>query len=332
MKILVTGGAGYVGSHACKALRAAGFEPVTFDNLSRGHRWAVKWGPLEQGDIRDAGALRKAIEVHRPAAVMHFAALCAAGDSVSDPAAYYQTNVNGTLTLLEAMRHAGIARIVFSSTCAIYGDSNLPRIPEDAAKNPVSPYGASKLMAERILADCAAAYGMSACCLRYFNAAGADPEGETGADHDPETLLIPVVLQAAAGKRAHVEVYGTDYPTPDGTGVRDFIHVTDLAEAHVLALKESLAAARGTTPGKFRAYNLGTGKGHSVKQVIDAARKITGRPITAIQRPRRPGDPIYAVADASLAARDLGWQPRYAALEAIVDSAWKWALKGPPGA
>ena len=316
--ILVTGGAGYVGSHACKALRAAGHEPVAYDNLVRGHRAAVKWGPFEQGDITDRQALRTVLRRYRPAAVMHFAALAYAGESVTDPAAYYGTNLAGSLSLLEAMRTEGVRDIVFSSTCAVYGQCALSRIPETAPRQPVSPYGFTKLSIERMLADYDAAYGLRSIALRYFNAAGADPDGEIGEWHDPETHLIPLVLQAASGHRPHVDIYGDDYPTPDGSCVRDYIHVADLADAHVRALK--LLLAQGGTP----AMNLGTGQGHSVKQVVEAARQVTGRPIRAELRPRRPGDPPSAIADATLAMRVLGWQPRFRSLDSMLETAWRW--------
>jgi UDP-glucose-4-epimerase GalE len=321
-KILVTGGAGYVGSHACKALRAAGYEPVSYDNLSRGHRWAVQWGPLEEGDLADGARLREVLERHRPAAVMHFAALAYAGESVTAPLQYYRVNVGGTLSLLEAMRAAGLRDLVFSSTCAIYGPCELARIPEAAPHQPVSPYGYSKLAVERMLADCAPAWGLRSIALRYFNAAGADPDGATGEVHEPETHLIPLVLQVAAGQRTHIEIYGDDYPTPDGTCVRDYIHVGDLADAHVRALQR-LPQHEG-----LRGYNLGTGRGYSVKQVVETARRVTGRPIRAEVRPRRAGDPPSAVADASLAGRELGWQPRFTALEPLLESAWRWHQHG----
>jgi len=319
--ILVTGGAGYVGSHACKALRAAGYEPVTFDNLSRGHRWAVKWGPFEEGDLADTARVRAVLQRYKPAAVMHFAALAYAGESVTQPLAYYRTNVAGTLSLLEAMQAEGVRGLVFSSTCAVYGERNgdgLESVPisEGPPYNPVSPYGFSKLAIERMLQDSSAAWGLRSVALRYFNAAGADPDGEIGEVHEPETHLIPLVLEAAAGQRSHIEIYGGDYPTPDGSCVRDYIHVADLADAHVRALGRLLQP--------FSAYNLGTGQGHSVKQVVDAARRVTGKPIRVEMRPRRAGDPPSAIADASLAGRELGWQPRLKSLDAILESAWRW--------
>jgi UDP-arabinose 4-epimerase len=320
VKILVTGGAGYVGSHACKALRAAGHEPVVYDDLSRGHRWAVKWGPLEEGGIADIERVRAVLRRHKPAAVMHFAALAYAGESVTDPAAYYGNNNAGTWSLLEALRAEGVRDIVFSSTCAVYGQCDLPRIPETAPYQPVSPYGFTKLAIERMLGDYATAYGLRSISLRYFNAAGADPGGEIGEVHEPETHLLPLVLQVAAGKRSHVEIYGDDYPTPDGSCVRDYIHVADLAEAHVRAVERLIEGKEVAA----QAYNLGTGEGHSVKQVVEAARRVTGRSIRVELKPRRPGDPPCAVADASLARRELGWEPKLPSLEAILETAWKW--------
>lgn len=325
--ILVTGGAGYVGSHACKALHAAGFTPVVYDNLYRGHRWAVKWGPLEEGDLADTARLRAVIQRHRPAAVMHFAALAYAGESVLEPLAYYRANIAGSLSLLEALHAENLRRMVFSSTCAVYGECALPTIPETAAFQPVSPYGRSKLAIEHMLGDCAAAWGLRSVALRYFNASGADPDGEIGELHVPETHLIPLVLEVATGQRAHIDIYGTDYPTPDGSCVRDYIHVSDLAQAHVLALKRLLVST--AREGNLEAFNLGTGRGYSVKQVVDAARRVTGREIRVELKPRRAGDPPSAVADASLAARELGWSARFRELDAIVASAWKWVESGP---
>jgi UDP-arabinose 4-epimerase len=326
--ILVTGGAGYVGSHACKALHAAGFKPVVYDNLYRGHRWAVKWGPLEEGDLLDTARLRAVIQRHRPVAAMHFAALAYAGESVQEPLAYYRVNIAGSLSLLEALHAENLRRMVFSSTCAVYGECALPTIPETAPFQPVSPYGRSKLAIEHMLRDCADAWGMRSVALRYFNASGADPEGEIGELHVPETHLIPLVLEVAAGTRAHIDVYGTDYPTPDGSCVRDYIHVSDLAQAHVLALKRLLAST--AREGSLEAFNLGTGRGYSVKQVLDSVRRVTGREIKVQFKPRRAGDPPSAVADASLAARELGWSAKFRDLDAIVASAWKWAESGAP--
>lgn len=317
--VLVTGGAGYIGSHVCKALARAGYLPVAYDSLACGHASAVKWGPLEVGDIRDASRLSAVIRKSGATAVIHLAAFAYVGESVTDPAKYYRNNVAGSLVLLEAMRSCGVNRIVFSSTCATYGVPDTVPITEDAPQNPVNPYGASKLMIERMLADYRTAYGLQSVSLRYFNAAGADPDGELGEDHDPETHLIPLVLDAAAGVRPHITIFGDDYETSDGTCVRDYIHVSDLADAHVLALRglEKGTLSRG-------AYNLGTGQGHSVAGVIDAARKITGQRVTACKGPRRPGDPAVLLADPSRARAELGFSPRFSRIEDMILSAWRW--------
>ena len=320
MRVLVTGGAGYVGSHACKALAAAGHLPITYDNLRTGHAWAVRWGPFEPGDINDAAQLADAFRRHRPDAVMHFAALAYVGESTVSPDLYYRTNVAGTIGLLDAMRAHDVRRMVFSSTCATYGEPERQPIAETAPQQPVSPYGRSKLMVEHILADHCAAFPLAATALRYFNAAGADPDGELGEEHDPEPHLIPIVLQTALGLRGHVEVYGDDYPTPDGTCVRDYVHVTDLAAAHVAALE------RGGE-GDFRAYNLGTGEGASVRAVIEAARRVTGRAIAVRTGSRRQGDAVVLVADASRAKAALGWTPRRSSLDEVIESAWRWVTR-----
>lgn len=317
--VLVTGGAGYIGSHACKALACAGYTPIVFDSLVYGHEWAVKWGPLERGDILDAERLAEAFATHRPAAVMHFAAFAYVGESVTDPAKYYRNNVVGTLNLLDAMRASGVDKLVFSSTCATYGAPPETPIREDMPQAPINPYGASKLMIERVLADYAAAYGLKSVALRYFNAAGADPEGEIGEDHDPETHLIPLALDAAAGVRPHLTVYGDDYDTPDGTCIRDYVHVSDIAEAHVLAL-QALEAGRDLKP----AYNLGGGAAASVAEVVAAARLVTARNIPLVVGGRRPGDPPVLVADAARAAADLGWRARCTRIGDMLASAWVW--------
>ncbi|MGE5538417.1 MAG: UDP-glucose 4-epimerase GalE [Gemmatimonas sp.] len=318
--VLVTGGAGYVGSHVCLALAAAGYRPVVYDNLSRGHRWAVQFGPLEEGEIGDARRLAEVFAKHRPSAVLHFAALTYVGESVSEPALYYRNNVAGTLTLLEAMRAADVRTIVFSSTAAVYGEPAVSPIPESVTLDPINPYGRSKLMAERVIGDFVAAYGFRAAALRYFNAAGADGDSRIGEDHDPETHLIPLVLDAAAGRRKSITVFGEDYPTEDGTCIRDYIHVLDLAEAHVRAL----AFLSGSGEARFLGLNLGTGSGASVRQVIDAARRVTGRDIPVQTGARRPGDPPALVADPSRAMAMLGWKPKRAALDTVVADAWKW--------
>lgn len=316
--ILVTGGAGYIGSHACQALARAGYKPVALDNLVYGHPWAVRWGPLEQGDIADRAWLDGVIERYRPVAVMHFAAYAYVGESVQDPGKYYRNNVVGSLTLLEALRDHGIGCCIFSSTCATYG---LPaRVPIDEAtpQVPINPYGASKLMIERMLADFEVAHGLRSLCLRYFNAAGADPAGELGEDHDPETHLIPLAIRAALRAAPPLAIFGGDYSTPDGTAVRDYIHVTDLAAAHVRALDDLLAG------GASGALNLGTGKGYSVREVVRTVEAVSGRPVPVREAPRRAGDPPVLVADASRAWARLGWRPAHSSLEEIVTTAWRW--------
>ena len=317
-RVLVTGGAGYVGSHACKALARAGYAPVVYDNLSRGHAWAVKWGPFERGDLLSPARLIAVIRKHRPFAVLHFAALAYVGESVDDPMRYYRNNVGGTINLLQAMREAGVGKIVFSSTCAVYGVPKKVPIPESHPQAPLNPYGHSKRMVEQMLADSAAAHGLRSVSLRYFNAAGADPEGEIGEDHDPETHLIPLALEVAAGLRRKLVIHGTDYPTRDGTCIRDYVHVADLADAHLLAL-----GYLAKNPGAS-AFNLGNGGGFTVREVIAAAERVTGRKIPLREGPRRPGDPPALVGNASLARRKLGWKPRYRDLEAIIASAWRW--------
>ena len=316
--VLVTGGAGYIGSHACKALAGAGFQPVVFDNLSRGHREAVRWGPLVEGDLADRQRLCAALIEHKVEAVMHFAAYAYVGESVTDPALYYRNNLGGTLSLLEAMRKAGVGEIVFSSTCATYGIPHGVPIREDAPQRPVNPYGETKLAIERALHWYAAAYGLRSVSLRYFNAAGADPEGEIGEHHEPETHLVPLVLQAALGHGPHIEIYGTDYPTPDGTAIRDYVHVCDLAIAHLRAL-ERLRGGGGSA-----AVNLGTGQGHSVREVIAAAELASGRKVPARAAPRRPGDPPALVADPSLAGEILGWHPQHSDLDTIIRTSLAW--------
>jgi UDP-arabinose 4-epimerase len=321
MRVLVTGGAGYIGSHACKALAAAGHEPVTYDNFSMGHTWAVKWGPLEHGDLLDRERLATAMAAHRPEAVIHFAAVAFVGESVDNPSKYYRNNVVGTLNLLDAMRDHGVSRIVFSSTCATYGDPVSLPLVEQHPQAPINPYGRSKLMVEQMLKDYADAYGLSSVALRYFNAAGADPGGETGEEHDPETHLIPLTLETAAGLREKITVFGRDHATPDGTCVRDYVHVADLAEAHVRAL-EAVGAKSGA-----RAYNLGTGRGYSVAEIIAAARRVTGREIRVEEGPRRAGDPPTLVADPRAARRELGWEPRYSDIDTMLGTAWAWTMR-----
>jgi UDP-glucose-4-epimerase GalE len=320
--ILVTGGAGYVGSHACKALTRAGYRPITYDSLIHGHREAVRWGPLVEADLADAGKLTDTLKRFEVAAVLHFAAFAYVGESVVQPGLYFRNNVANTLTLLEAMRTSGVRHVVFSSTCATYGIPDRVPILESAQQRPVNPYGESKLMVERMLHWYGSAHGFTHAILRYFNAAGADAEGEIGEDHDPETHLIPLVLQAALGERAQIDVLGTDYPTPDGTAVRDYIHVQDLAEAHVKALDLLLKGGLSIT------VNLGTGVGHSVREVIAAAERVTGRRVPRREAPRRAGDPPVLVADASRAGELLGWKPALSDLDTILKTAWAWHSRG----
>ena len=316
--ILVTGGAGYIGSHACKALSKAGYTPVAYDNLCFGHDWAVKWGPLEQGNILDRARVDEVFARHRPAAVMHFAAFAYVGESVTDPGKYYRNNVVGSLTLLEAMRDHGVGTIVFSSTCATYGVPDAIPIKEDAPQRPINPYGASKLMAERMIQDFAVAHELKFALLRYFNASGADPDNQIGESHDPETHLIPLVLDAASGRRPSITVFGSDYDTPDGTCVRDYIHVADLASAHICALE---ALQRGSPSD---AYNLGNGLGASVNEVIDVAQRVTGLTVPVVRGPRRAGDPAVLITDSSKARDELGWVPAISDLAHIVGTAWAW--------
>lgn len=320
-RILITGGAGYVGSHCAKALAAAGHEGVVFDSLLFGHRAFVRWGPLIEGDIRNASALDAVFSAYRFDAVMHFAALAYVGESVVAPGRYYDVNVGGTRTLLDAMVRAAVRPIVFSSSCAVYGAPDAMPIGEGTVPNPINPYGFSKLVCERIMDDFGRAHGLKSARLRYFNAAGADPTAEIGEDHNPETHLIPLVLDAASGRRPDITVFGTDYPTPDGTAVRDYVHVCDLARAHVLALEYLLH------DGDTIAINLGSGLGASVREVIDTARRITGREIADRNASRRAGDPPVLVADAKKASEVLGWMPQHSDLAAIITDAWRWHSK-----
>jgi UDP-glucose-4-epimerase GalE len=322
MRVLVTGGAGYIGSHACKALAAAGHEPVVYDNLSQGHRWAARYGPFEQGDVCDAERLAEVMGRHKPGAVMHFAALISVEESVAQPELYYRNNVAGAVNVLAAMRAAGVDRFVFSSTGTVHGTPPSLPITEDMPHAAISPYGRSKSMVEQILADCAAACGLRCVALRYFNACGADPDGELGEAHHPETHLIPLLL-AAVRDGLPLTVNGVDYDTPDGACVRDYIHVGDLARAHVLAL-DALGGAGG-----FRAYNLGTGEGYSVLQIIQAARQVTGRNIEVRIGPRRPGDAPALWADPTRAARELGFTASSSSLESIIGTAWNWTIRPP---
>jgi len=317
-KILVTGGAGYIGSHTCKALSEAGYIPVTYDNLVYGHEYAVKYGPLEVGCIGDRRRVDEVIRKYNPKAIMHFAAYAYVGESVEDPRKYYRNNVAGSLSLLEAAIDYDIDQFIFSSSCAVYGEPVDAFISEDHPKNPINPYGRSKLMIEQILQDFGRAYGLKSISLRYFNAAGADPDGETGEDHNPETHLIPLVLDVANQIRRNITIYGTDYDTTDGTCIRDYIHVTDLAKAHVLALQ---ALEKGVATN---AYNLGNGNGFSVREVIDAVSRVTGQPIQVIEGMRRPGDPPRLVGYARRIYSELSWQPEFDDLDDIIETAWKW--------
>lgn len=316
--ILVTGGAGYIGSHTCKALAQAGYLPISYDNLSRGHRWAVRWGPLEVGDISDEARVTEVVCKYQPLAVLHFAGYGYVGESMGEPSMYYGNNLVATWKLLEALRASGLKDIVFSSSCATYGGVHSSPITEETPQEPVSTYGLSKMTVERMLADYARAYAFRTISLRYFNAAGADPDGEIGEVHDPESHFIPLVLRAARGDESVVRINGSDYPTPDGTCVRDFIHVSDIASAHVLAL--SALIERGVTG----AFNLGNGCGYSLKQIVEVARHVTGRNITCEIGPRRLGDPPYAVGNSGRAQSVLGWQPQYSDIGTIVSSAWRW--------
>ena len=319
--ILVTGGAGYIGSHAVLALKRAGYGVVVLDNLVYGHRELVEQVlqvELIVGDTNDRPLLDELFAKHNIAAVMHFSAYAYVGESVTDPIKYYRNNVVGTLTLLEAMLAARVKSFVFSSTCATYGVPKTVPIPEDHPQSPINPYGMTKLMVERILADFDVAYGLKSVCFRYFNAAGADPTGLLGEDHNPETHLIPLVLMAAMGKRESVSIFGTDYPTPDGTCIRDYIHVTDLADAHILGAEYLLQG------GDSSFFNLGNGNGFSVKQVIDTAKTVTGRDIKVVESDRRPGDPPMLVGSSDKARKTLGWNPQHPALEEILNHAWQW--------
>lgn len=324
MNILVVGGAGYVGSHACRILEKAGHTVWVYDNLSRGHRAAALPGRLIEGDVADREKIRQALSENKIDAVMHFAAFALVAESVAEPSMYYRNNVIAALELLDAMKDCGVKRLVFSSTTATYGEPDIIPIAETTRQDPINPYGFTKLVIERAMADYAHAYGLGYAALRYFNAAGASADGSIGEDHDPESHIIPIVLQVALGQRPHVTVYGNDYPTPDGTCIRDYIHVDDLGEAHLRALDR-------LQDGKGICVNLGTGKGHSVRQVIDACRKITGHAIPEVMGTRRPGDPPELVADARLAKQLLDWTPKYNDIESIVETAWRWHQSHPRG-
>ncbi|HLY63784.1 MAG TPA: UDP-glucose 4-epimerase GalE [Terriglobia bacterium] len=319
MRVLVTGGAGYIGSHTAKALAASGFEPIVLDDFSTGHRWAAKWGKLIEGGLDNADFISQIIKEHRISAVIHFAASLLVGESMVQPQKYFWNNVVNTLRLLDAMLETGVKHIVFSSSAAVFGIPEKVPIPEDHPLRPINPYGETKVMTERAMHWYGSAYGLRSVALRYFNAAGADPQGEIGEYHHPETHLIPLVVQATLGKRSFVEVYGTDYATPDGTAIRDYIHVTDLAEAHVLALRYLMDGGEST------AMNLGTSRGYSVREVIAAVERCAaGHKVPFRDAPRRQGDPPSLVADARRAGKVLGWQPRFSDIDTIVETAWKW--------
>jgi UDP-arabinose 4-epimerase len=315
--ILVIGGAGYVGSHCCKHLYQAGYLPVVLDNLTTGHRDLVRWGPIEEGDIRNREFVAAVIDRYSPVAAMHFAAKSLVGESTQSPGNYYQNNICGTLTLLECLKDKGVNNLVFSSTCAIYGPQD-KLIDEDTVKRPISPYGFSKLACEHIMDDFDRAHNLKSVRLRYFNAAGADPEAEIGEHHSPETHLVPITLDVALGIRERLQIYGNDYPTPDGSAIRDYIHVLDLAAAHLKAV-EYLSAG-----GSSVALNLGSGSGSSVLQVVTAAEEVTGRPIGTEIAPRRPGDATALVADPTQASRRLGWSTNHSGLHEIIADAWRW--------
>ncbi|MFZ5708743.1 MAG: UDP-glucose 4-epimerase GalE [Pseudomonadota bacterium] len=318
LNVLVTGGAGYIGSHACKALRQAGFVPVTYDSLATGWRDSVRFGPFEQGDLADRTRLDAAFARWEPVAVMHFAALSLVGDAMRDPGLYWRANLLSSLTLIEAAVAAGCMDFVFSSTCATYGDHDGVLLDESTPQNPINAYGKSKRAIEDMLGDFAAAHGLRPVIFRYFNVAGADPEGEVGEHHRPETHLIPLMLDAIAGNRPALTVHGTDYPTPDGTCIRDYVHVCDLVDAHVLGLRW-LRSGHGP-----QVFNLGTGTGFSVREVIEQSRQVTNRDVPVIFGPRRPGDAVSLVSGSARAAGLLGWRPRRSTMRDMIADAWRW--------
>ncbi|HPE25535.1 UDP-glucose 4-epimerase GalE [Albidovulum sp.] len=320
--VLVTGGAGYIGSHACKALARAGFVPVTFDNLCTGWRDAVRFGPFEEGDLADSSRLADVFDRWRPVAVMHFAALSLVGDSMRDPGRYWRANVLGALNLIEAAVAAGCLDFVFSSTCATYGDQDGVVLTEDTPQAPINAYGGSKRAIEEMLKDFGASHGLRSVIFRYFNVAGADPEAEVGEFHQPETHLVPLLLDAIAGRRPALTVHGTDYPTPDGTCIRDYVHVSDLVQAHVLGL-EWLLGGRGS-----RVFCLGTGRGFSVREVIDHARLVTNRAVPVTEGDRRPGDATRLVSGSARAVEELGWRPARSNLADMIADAWRWHQTG----
>ncbi len=324
MNVLVVGGAGYIGSHAAKVLREAGHDVWVYDNLSRGHREAVPKGKLIEGEVSDRDKLVATLSDKRIDAVMHFAAFALVNESVNDPAIYYRNNVVAALDLLDAMRQSDVKKIVFSSTTATYGEPEIIPIAETTPQHPINPYGFTKLVIEQALADYAAAYGFAYAALRYFNAAGADPDGLIGEDHDPESHLIPIVLQVALGQREKITIFGDDYPTADGTCIRDYIHVCDLADAHLRALDRLV-------PGQGLCLNLGTGRGTSVREIVNACREVTGHAIPEVIGLRRAGDPPELIADARRAKAELGWVPKFQDVRRIVETAWKWHSNHPHG-
>lgn len=326
-KVLVTGGAGYIGSHACKVLSEAGFEPVTFDNLSTGWGEAVKYGPLEQGDLMDRQRLDEVFAKHKPVAVMHFAALSQVGEAMAQPGKYWRGNVGASLNLIEAAIDAGCMNFVFSSTCATYGDHDGVVLDEMTGQQPLNSYGTSKRAIEDMLRDFGAAHGLRSVIFRYFNVAGADPDAEIGEFHQPETHLIPLILDAIDGKRPALTIYGTDYPTEDGTCIRDYVHVMDLVDAHVLGLQK-LLKNDGAQPDGPEVFCLGTGSGFSVREVIDAARRTTNRPVPMNEGPRRGGDAVQLVSGSEKAASVLGWSPRRSTMEQMIGDAWRWHQNG----
>ena len=320
--ILVTGGAGYIGSHACKVLKAAGYTPVTYDNLSTGWEEAVKFGPFEQGDLTDRERLDRIFAAYQPAAILHFAALSQVGESMREPGLYWHNNVAGSLTLFQAAVQAGCMNVVFSSTCATYGDQDNVVLDESSAQYPINAYGASKRAIEDMLRDFEGAYGLNHVVFRYFNVAGADPEAEVGEFHQPETHLVPLILEAIQGKRDALTIFGTDYDTPDGTCIRDYVHVMDLVDAHVLGLNW-LEQGKGS-----RVFNLGTGTGFSVREVIENAESITGKDVPRNEGPRRPGDCTKLVSGSSRAEAELGWTPARSTLDQMIGDAWRWHQTG----
>jgi len=325
-KVLVTGGAGYIGSHACKALARAGYTPVTFDNMSTGWREAVKFGPLAEGDLLDPAALDAAFAEHAPIAVMHFAAFSLVGEAMKDPGKYWRNNVFGALNLIEAAIRANCLNFVFSSTCATYGEQDGVLLTEDSPQQPLNAYGASKRAIEDMLRDFRASHGLNSVIFRYFNVAGADPDAEIGEHHIPETHLIPLLLDAIEGARPALTIFGTDYDTPDGTCIRDYVHVSDLVDAHVLGLRWL------ESDKESRVFNLGTGRGFSVREVVEASRRVTNKPVPVNEGPRREGDATSLVSGGTRAGRELGWRPERSDLETMIRDAWRWRGTGGYGA